>query len=415
MLMTINRCIDYTKASKGLKLVPQNITLELWDSIQLPLQCLENLQARVEIKMHPIPSSICTHIITDKQWLQENLLCLLSNAVKYSSEGEVNITVSLEDRMTHDIGVEQVLVLDDGLLSVQDPTSMKPVPPRNKSLSQSGLSRHQSFSSNVVIEKVALAPLIPSMRTYLRFEVEDTGIGMTEEQMASLFNPFKQSQRLAGGTGLGLYSLAKRLEALHGTYGVMKRRDGRQGSLFWMSVPYKPDMMLANHMNIQSEKCQSFVHCTEPAVLPQQHNRNDINRSVSVSADCLSILVVDDSPAIVKMVGLMLRHLGHKISTAENGAIAVNMIDGEDVPLDVVLMDLQMPVMDGLEATTRIRQRDEQSRKHRVIVGMSANSDHDTTQSAFDAGVDAFLPKPFDLDSIRAVLDSVPKRKHGIV
>jgi K+-sensing histidine kinase KdpD len=77
---------------------------------------------------------------------------------------------------------------------------------------------------------------------YLLFEIEDTGIGISDEKMASLFNPFQQAQKLAGGTGLGLFSLSKRLDALHGYYGVRRRTDGVQGSVFWFAIPYKPDM-----------------------------------------------------------------------------------------------------------------------------------------------------------------------------
>jgi hypothetical protein len=76
---------------------------------------------------------------------------------------------------------------------------------------------------------------------YLLFEVEDNGIGVPPELMDTLFRPFKQTQRLTGGTGLGLYSLAKRIEAIHGEYGVRGRRDGQKGSLFWFTVPYRPD------------------------------------------------------------------------------------------------------------------------------------------------------------------------------
>lgn len=80
--------------------------------------------------------------------------------------------------------------------------------------------------------------------------------------MQALFSPFKQTQRLAGGTGLGLYSLAKRLEALNGRYGVAKRRDGRQGSLFWFSIPYRPDNSPAMSIGVQ-------VSCrAHPATIP---------------------------------------------------------------------------------------------------------------------------------------------------
>eukprot|EP01039_Chlorochromonas_danica_P009203 gene9203-10163_t len=79
----------------------------------------------------------------------------------------------------------------------------------------------------------------------LVFEVEDEGIGVSEEARHRLFNPFQQTQRLAGGTGLGLYSLAKRCEAIKGHCGVSGRKDGKSGSCFWFSVPYRPDFELS--------------------------------------------------------------------------------------------------------------------------------------------------------------------------
>lgn len=95
MMMTINRCLDYTKASKGLKLTPKFETIHLEECLVLPLTCMSNIQNRIVITLQPIPDSICSHIITDKQWLQENVLCLLSNAVKYSSQGEVTIKATI--------------------------------------------------------------------------------------------------------------------------------------------------------------------------------------------------------------------------------------------------------------------------------------------------------------------------------
>ena len=75
--------------------------------------------------------------------------------------------------------------------------------------------------------------------------VADNGIGLSEDAQETLFQPFKQAQRSAGGTGLGLYSLAKRIEALGGKCGVRNRSDGQQGSVFWFSFPYRPDTVAA--------------------------------------------------------------------------------------------------------------------------------------------------------------------------
>ncbi len=269
--MTINRCIDYTKASKGLKLVPRYETIDLYDALLLPLSCMQNIQNRIEIVLHmpkltyyhPNRSQntsmqeICTHVITDKQWLQENVLCLLSNAVKYSSDGvvdvRVSLTLSLEGYDNRPIGVES----DGGS------KRMLPRPyPSSKSLRRAGGSSTKSNTvspttgtgSGGTVGNVMSGTHIQSPTgtgsgevQWLLFEVEDHGIGMSEEAMQSLFSPFKQTQRLAGGTGLGLYSLAKRVEALRGKYGVRHRRDGsRRGSLFWFAFPYQPDTITAS-------------------------------------------------------------------------------------------------------------------------------------------------------------------------
>jgi CheY-like chemotaxis protein len=171
----------------------------------------------------------------------------------------------------------------------------------------------------------------------------------------------------------------------------------------------------------------------------------DGNTPQSVNVDAkLNILLVDDSLSILKMSSMMLRRQGHSVSTAENGAIAVDMMDtatSTQVPFDVVLMDLQMPVMDGLEATSRIRGSEKAAAKkwaasavfteqstqksdeqpeiisimtpfslkrpmfnqfdHQLIIGVSACSDNETMEAAFAAGIDAFIPKPFTLRSFK--------------
>jgi CheY-like chemotaxis protein len=104
------------------------------------------------------------------------------------------------------------------------------------------------------------------------------------------------------------------------------------------------------------------------------------------------------------MTGMMLRRMGHQITTAENGAMAVKAVidhyNSTNTTFDVILMDLQMPVMDGLEATRRIRdfeQRQCPEGIHHLVVGMSANSDTDTVDEAFASNIDLFMPKPFNM------------------
>ncbi len=561
MLMTINRCIDYTKASKGLKLVPRYETVDLLDALELPLSCMQNIQNRIVIACSTLPLGICSHIITDKQWLQENILCLLSNAVKYSTGGKVSVTISLEERIADSITYSQdgnsvtsdsnkinqrsgneVLSGGRNVEEGKDSSSSK-LSVRTMDNSSSNSSRGES--AGLVLQPFQVMDRRNILRDkrlqqFLRFEVEDTGIGMSEDAMASLFNPFKQTQRLAGGTGLGLYSLAKRLEALHGFYGVQKRRDGQQGSLFWFAIPYRPDgvtaalitsksrfngsldevalkklmsnfvdstnnpdksksidiptsfssrlhtdikqvinnkipsvststvntlevsgstefsevvvtdkvtkqqlVRVANHSSVQSCLVDGHTPAKTSSIIAMVENSNatiqesahgSLLQSESASQCCLSILVVDDSPPILKMTSLMLKRLGHKITTAENGAIALRLVEdhwyNSKLCFDVILMDLQMPVMDGLEATKRIRGLEASGLSStsvvdystnkvlpdipitypklpkQFVIGMSANSDHETTIHAFEAGIDTFMAKPFTVETFKSTVDA---------
>ncbi len=124
---------------------------------------------------------------------------------------------------------------------------------------------------------------------------------------------------------------------------------------------------------------------------------------------------MDDSLSIQKMCTMMLKRQGHTITTADNGAEALQQMSKtlyaaeENARFDVVLMDLQMPIMDGLESTSRLRKLESvvnsiqgsgsTPKVHQLIIGCSANSDNETMQAAFVAGIDAFIPKPFNIQS----------------
>lgn len=265
---------------------------------------------------------------------------------------------------------------------------------------------------------------------FLLFEIEDSGIGMTKEMMESLFSPFRQAQRLAGGTGLGLYSLSKRIEALEGKYGVKGRLDGTQGSVFWFTIPYRPDFAIAEHMHSE-KKTDNIFHASRS----NRSNRNDVNiplerkskddmemlptKAVEVkNLLSLNILLVEDSPTIAKMTKVMLERLGHQVTVAENGHIGLNLMvkslncllgettlpsgEGTDHSqrFDLVLMDFQMPVMDGLEATRRYREYEKEKGPsfHQLIMGLSATFDPEIVNEAMNMGLDDYLMKPISKD-----------------
>ena len=391
MIMTINRCLDYTKASKGFKLVPKLETVSLQAALEMPVQLMRDVQDNIQIQVLPLAAEVCVHAITDKQWLIENLLCLLSNAVKYSHKGCVQVAIKLE-----------------------------------KSATKGENEENESF---------------------LRFEVQDTGVGLSDDAMQSLFNPFKQAQRLAGGTGLGLFSLANRVEALQGKYGVKHRPDGEQGSLFWFTIPFRPDEM--------SDKGACITRSDSDPVRSGPSSVNSVGASggpQSGNPHLYKLLVVDDAPLIVKMTTMLLQRKGHTVEHAVNGVDALEklLVRAADAhssetpspiaaggcpaspshswvmppaPLyDVVLMDLQMPVLDGIEAIRRLRAAEARRdsilssnfrelepsgpTQRQFVIALSANSDEETRQEALTAGADMFLPKPFTYENFLDAINS---------
>lgn len=472
MFESINRVLDVTKTKKGMKLVPKNETISIAETLCLPVSCMKEIQSKIKIELLPINVNISSHIITDKQWFQENMICLLSNAVKYSSEGEVTISIS---KLTNyscspesngseycDLKKPQRRGSDrlrfSGLFSKYEAHTFfnndNPHPPHNvshsRSLSTSDLSKSISRDSlNIVSPKSNLMLLV---------EVQDTGIGISQEVMDELFSPFKQAQRLAGGTGLGLYSLAKRVEALNGSYGVKARSDGKQGSNFWFTIPYKADHIAANEakealMKIDVTR-RNFSSGVEQLFSPELNpptNEVTLTLGVYSESDChsnknadlktskveslnesaatyscfieninvdkdaieenlpkLNILLVDDSLSILRVIGKMLNKNGHIVAEASNGEQALRLLDSVRndktmMPIDVVILDLQMPIMDGFECTKRLRKKEKELREsgvcddHQLVIVCSANSDEETSTLAYDAGVDEFLEKPLDI------------------
>lgn len=157
--------------------------------------------------VHPFDKSICSHLVSDKHWITENMLCLLSNAIKYGDKGHVDVHVEVVDASTCEhvnslsLSAEGIEVrAAEHLKSSTRDLNADVTAYRSKSVSL------RSRGNSVSLKK----------KRMVLVTFEDLGIGICKEARKKLFQPFKQAQRMAGGTGLGLYSLLKRIEALGG-------------------------------------------------------------------------------------------------------------------------------------------------------------------------------------------------------
>ncbi len=214
------------------------------------------------------------------------------------------------------------------------------------------------------------------------FSVTDTGIGIAEEDHHRLFQRFSQvdtgSSRRFGGTGLGLM-ISKHLVALMGgeigfesTYG--------SGSRFFFHVP----LAISRRQLKVSEK-----------------NRDASPNSKTVNLKPLSILAVDASPDNRTLIGLFLEKLGHKVELAELATEALQMIQKKE--FDLVLMDVQMPEMDGYAATTNIRKLP--APKNEIpVIALTANAMSKDADQAFQAGMNDYLTKPIRIENLRDML-----------
>jgi len=217
--------------------------------------------------------------------------------------------------------------------------------------------------------------------------VEDTGIGIAPEKKLLIFEPFRQVDgsptRRHFGTGLGL-TISARLVKLMGGRVALQSELGR-GSTFTFEFP------------LVAADLESMPVNAPLWAAPQRPNLPETRP--------LRILLAEDSVVNQKVIGVLLHREGHEVSVVSDGQAAVAAV--RDGGFEVVLMDVQMPVMDGFAATAAIREIEEKLGRHTPIVALTAHAMKGDAEKCLDAGMDAYLSKPIILDALRNTLQEL--------
>jgi PAS domain S-box-containing protein len=222
----------------------------------------------------------------------------------------------------------------------------------------------------------------------VRFEVQDTGIGMVEEEMQNLFQAFQQADtsttRNYGGTGLGLAISKQLAELMGGEVGVQSQPG--QGSTFWFTA--------------------RLEHGVDSPTRAQRSSRIDFDLIKGAS-----VLLVEDNTFNQQVAREMLEDAGVVVTIASNGQEGIDCMLKKPFGFDCVLMDVQMPVMDGLEATRQIRANPALSST--PVIGLTANAGPEDQARCFKAGMNFFVSKPIESADLLAVLSSALAHQPG--
>ncbi len=323
LLYIINDILDFSKIEAG-RLELEQITFDIQELLESIYDLFSNKASEKGLTLTSrISPDVPRIMYGDPVRLRQILINLIGNAIKFTERGSVNLIVDLEQA--------------------------------------------------------------DRQRCALRFEVRDTGIGLTEEQQQGIFDAFAQADssttRKFGGTGLGL-AISKRLVTLmEGEIGVESAVG--VGTSFWFTVwlryPENQEQALAEYLKAR----ETVVGCT-------YHFR-------------CRILVAEDNATNQIVVRGMLEHLGCTVDIAANGREAVGMARGNSY--DLILMDCQMPEMDGYTATAEIRRFErEQGRVATPIIALTAHVMSGDREHCLQAGMDDYLGKPLQQEQLQEML-----------
>jgi len=360
LLTIINDILDFSKIEANkleLEKVPFELASAIEESVQLVRPTIQGKGLALSIQVDP---STPTWLIQDVSRLRQILTNLLSNATKFTEKGEITITVST-------------------------------APPPHNINSGSPIDAINNQSCHRVPERPYTADSKAPFLLY--FTVRDTGIGIPADRLEYLFLPFSQvdssTSRRYGGTGLGLVISKQLCELMGGKIWVKSSKN--QGSTFYFTI------------RTISTTPPTKAKATCPTTVQVNEGQPKLGETHP-----LSILLAEDNVVNQKVALGILRRLGYSADIAANGLEALDALKRQKY--DVVLMDIQMPEMDGITATKYIRS-DWPSTQQPIIIALTANAMGQQRDEYLKAGMDDFVSKPVRVQMLEASLRRAARNK----
>ncbi len=292
----------------------------------------------------------------------------------FNLEGVINEIVSLFDINAKQKGLSINFTLDESI-----PSTLYGDVVRLKQVLGNLIGNAVKFTSQGEIDIVVKPRNLDTSNVVLEFRVKDTGIGIPEDKKEQLFQRFAQLDssytKLFQGTGLGLAISKKLVELMGGE--IWFESHFKIGSVFCFTTPFK---------------------INEESLLTDSVQKTDVISNSESEIDSKQFLVVEDDVVSRQVIVSFLKMKGYKILTAENGQIAIDIMKNTGV--DLIFMDVQMPILDGYTATREIRLIEKHKNRRTPIIALTAYALTNDKEKCLEAGMDDYLSKPINFNEI---------------